>query len=147
MSTGRPMSSLRRPMPGMPAAASPPPEQARTPTAAPARPRPEVRTKRPGARRAAADAAVARPGEASRERWMSADYSATRLANFRLPIDLYDHYRELVRQVEQSDPRLRRPSLTEVIIALLEEGPRTPHEVAELLRRRRAAENAQEASR
>ena len=37
--------------------------------------------------------------------------------------------------------RLRRPSLTELVIALLEEGPQTADEVAELIRRKRAAEH------
>ena len=40
--------------------------------------------------------------------------------------------------------RLRRPSLTELVIALLEEGPQTADEVAELIRRKRAAEHGAE---
>jgi hypothetical protein len=82
-----------------------------------------------------------------RPRWASEDYSATRLANFRLPVDLHDRFRRLVAEVEQRHPRLRRPSLTEVIIALLEEGPTTPEEVAELIRRKRAAEHAEGGTR
>jgi len=64
--------------------------------------------------------------------------------NFRIPVDLHDRYKQLVRDAEQRHPRLRRPSLTELIIALLEEGPGTADEAAELIRRRRAAEHATE---
>jgi hypothetical protein len=71
----------------------------------------------------------------------AADYAATRLANFRIPVDLHDRYRDLVRDAERNHPRLRRASLTEVIIALLEEGPGTADEVAELIWRKRAAEH------
>ena len=53
------------------------------------------------------------------------DYAATRLANFRIPIALLDRYRQLVREAEDRDPRLRRPSVTEVIIGLLSGGPTT----------------------
>ena len=81
---------------------------------------------------------------AGRVRWPAADYAATRLANFRIPVDLHDRYRRLVREAELRHPRLRRPSLTEVVIALLEEGPSTPDEVAELIRRKRAAEHGLE---
>jgi hypothetical protein len=42
-------------------------------------------------------------------------------------------------------PRLRRASLTEVLIALLEEGPRTPDEIADLIWRKRAAEHGGQA--
>jgi hypothetical protein len=70
---------------------------------------------------------VERAASADREpaaaRWSSNDYGATRLVNFRLPVDLHDRYRRLVAEVEQHHPRLRRASLTEVIIGLLEEGP------------------------
>ena len=81
---------------------------------------------------------------ASRVRWPAADYAATRLTNFRIPVDLHDRYRQLVHEAEQHHPRVRRPSLTEVVIALLEEGPSTPDEVAELIRRKRAAEHGLE---
>jgi hypothetical protein len=47
-----------------------------------------------------------------------------------------------VREAEDQHPRLRRPSLTELVIALLEEGPETASAVAELIRRKRAAEHA-----
>lgn len=155
MSSTRPMSTLRRPMPGMPA--TPPPEPPRPGGAgSPITPESRIDVSSMAARggaRPAHPGAQAQPkserppsGRLRSGRWMSADYSTTRLANFRLPVDLHDHYRELVREVEQTDPRLRRPSLTEVIIALLEEGPSTPAQVAELLRRRRAAENESEAS-
>jgi hypothetical protein len=75
----------------------------------------------------------------------AADYSSTRLANFRLPVDLHDRYRELVHQAQLQHPRLRRLSLTEVLVALMEEGPQTPAEVAELVRRKRAYEHSEEA--
>ena len=77
-------------------------------------------------------------------RWPAADYAATRLTNFRIPVDLHDRYRRLVHEAELRHPRVRRPSLTEVVIALLEEGPSTPDEVAELIRRKRAAEHGLE---
>jgi hypothetical protein len=61
--------------------------------------------------------------------------------NFRIPVDLHDRFRQLVRDTEQDHPRLRHPSLTELVIALLEEGPQTVDEVAELIRRKRASEH------
>jgi hypothetical protein len=73
-----------------------------------------------------------------------ADYGATRLVNFRIPVDLHDRYRHLVREAELSHPRLRRPSLTELVIALLEEGPTSSAEVAEMIRRKREAEHRAE---
>jgi hypothetical protein len=79
-----------------------------------------------------------------RARWAATDYSATRLANFRIPVALLDRYRHLVREAEDRDPRLRRPSVTEVVIGLLQEGPATPEDVAELIRRKRAAEHGLE---
>ena len=79
--------------------------------------------------------------EESGQRRPSSNYAATRLVNFRLPVDLHDRYKQLVRDVEERFPRLRHPSLTELIIALLEEGPVEASEVAELIRRKRAAEH------
>jgi hypothetical protein len=67
--------------------------------------------------------------------------------NFRIPVDLHDRYRRLVREAEERHPRLRRPSLTELVVALLEEGPTTADEVAETIRRKRAAEHAEESVR
>ena len=84
-------------------------------------------------------------GAASQGR-RAADYATTRLVNFRIPVDLHDRYRQLVRDAEQQHPRLRHPSLTELVIALLEEGPETADEVAALIRRKRAAEHAEEVS-
>ena len=78
------------------------------------------------------------------ERRPAADYASTRLVNFRIPVDLHDRFRGLVREAEIDHPRLRRPSLTELVIALLEEGPQTADEVAELIRRKRAAEHGAE---
>jgi hypothetical protein len=146
MSAAKPLSGLRRrPMPGMPSQPVP-------------RPAPPSRSPEPGAEvvvaerdQAAEELAVLRQrpsrSTGAHGRWAAEDYSATRLANFRLPVDLHDRFRRLVAEVEQQHPRLRRPSLTEVIIALLEEGPSTPDEVAELIRRKRAAEHAEGSTR
>ena len=84
----------------------------------------------------------AQPGGSPRRR-PAADYAATRLVNFRIPVDLHDRFRQLVRDTEHAHPRLRHPSLTELVIALLEEGPETVDEVAELIRRKRASEHAE----
>ncbi len=69
------------------------------------------------------------------------DYASTRLVNFRIPVDLHDRVRALVREAEDRHPRLRKQSLTELVIALLEEGPQTADEVADLIRRKRLAEH------
>jgi hypothetical protein len=95
---------------------------------------------RSGSGKPSAGAAVATGGEAPRRR-PAADYATTRLVNFRIPVDLHDRFRQLVREAERAHLRLRHPSLTELIIALLEEGPETADEVAELIRRKRAAEH------
>jgi len=81
---------------------------------------------------------------AGAERWPASDYAATRLVNFRLPVDLHDRFKALVREAEARHPRLRHPSLTEVVIALLEEGPADAEEIAELIRRKRVAEHGAE---
>ena len=81
------------------------------------------------------------PKEPSAGGRRAADYSATRLVNFRLPVDLHDRFRALVREAEQRHPRLRKQSLTELVVALLEEGPQSADEVAELIRRKRLAEH------
>jgi hypothetical protein len=81
------------------------------------------------------------PRPAAIERRPATDYASTRLVNFRLPVDLHDRYKQLVRDTEDRHPRLRHPSLTELLIALLEEGPQTADEVAELIRRKRASEH------
>lgn len=141
MSATKPMRSLRRPMPGMPAAPTQPDHE---PPVTPAEP---VGEKRRRAEHVDGPATSRPCRQSERGRWAAADYSATRLANFRLPVDLHDRYRELVRETAVRHPRLRRASLTELVIALLEEGPRTPDEAAELIRRKRAAENAQEPPR
>lgn len=151
MSAPEPMPSVRRrPIPGMTGqpvtADSLPPE----PPVAPATPADggeAARAAQPDHVDASADASGKpasnrRPaGSAALKRWPAADYSATRLANFRIPVDLHDRYRDLVRDAERRHPRLRRASLTEVLIALLEEGPRTPDGVADLIWRKRAAEH------
>lgn len=69
--------------------------------------------------------------ELARRRRPAADYAATRLVNFRLPVDLHDRYKQLVRDAEQQHSRLRHPSFTELLIALLEEGAETGDEVAD----------------
>jgi hypothetical protein len=79
------------------------------------------------------------PAEARPARRPAADYATTRLVNFRIPVDLHDRFRGLVRETEIRHRRLRKPSLTELVIALLEEGPQTADEVAEMIRRKRAA--------
>ncbi len=76
-----------------------------------------------------------------RERRQTTDYGSTRLANFRLPVELHDDYKQLIHQTEARHPRLRHLSLTELVIALLEEGPQTTDEVAEMIRRKRTAEH------
>ena len=102
----------------------------------------------PGLPRSGADRRPARAsstnsvGVASRR--PSRDYASTRLVNFRIPVDLHDRYKRLVRDVEQTHLRLRHPSLTEVLIGLLEEGPDTADEIAAVIRRKRAAEHGTE---
>lgn len=68
------------------------------------------------------------------------DYSATRLVNFRLPVQLHDRYKRLLRELQDSDPRLRKPNLTELVVHLLEEGPRTATEAGAAIRAQRAAQ-------
>ena len=71
----------------------------------------------------------------------AADYATTRLVNFRIPVDLHDRFEGSYRETEMRHRRLRKPSLTELVIALLEEGPQSADEVAEMIRRKRAAEH------
>jgi hypothetical protein len=147
----------RRPIPGMtaPVPTPPPPSRdhdpespsmtAATPTSAPVAKPPRSasgRSSAPTAGRARGTKSAANNGRP--ERRPAADYGSTRLVNFRIPVDLHDRYRDLVRDAEQRHPRLRRPSLTELVIALLEEGPATADEVAEVIRRKRAAEHETE---
>lgn len=140
----------RRPVPGMAAhpSAPPPPD----PDPPETKPAPEAGVRATPARSSSeSDPAVEigpaagklRPTGAARR---AADYASTRLVNFRIPVDLHDRYRQLVRDAEEKHPRLRHPSLTELVIALLEEGPQTADEVAAVIRRKRAAEHAEEAS-
>jgi hypothetical protein len=155
MSSAQPMpSARRRPMAGMVSeqVAVPPPTpteadelgagaEAPAPSVTPP-PIPEVPQGRVDARssRGLEDdrgSPVGRPPD----RRPAADYASTRLVNFRIPVDLHERFRGLVREAEVRHPRLRRPSLTELVIALLEEGPQTADEVAELIRRKRAAEH------
>ncbi len=147
----------RRPIPGMTAASSapPPPQPSKEIETAdtlpgsspPVAPRPVRSTRRarsstPPATPNGAGTERSTTGDSgARERYPAADYASTRLVNFRIPVDLHDRYRQLVRNAEEARPRLRRPSLTELVIALLEEGPQTAGEAAELIRRKRAAEH------
>ena len=164
--TGMP-PTRRRPIPGMASNPIPPPPAPEPPeaTSAPV-PVPgatlaiEARPAVDGAdeERMATESAVARPlraarrtasvasanGTAAASRRPAADYATTRLVNFRLPADLHDRYKQLVREAEERHPRLRHPSLTELLIALLEEGHSSADEVAELIRRKRAAEHGAE---
>jgi hypothetical protein len=159
MSAPKAMTPLRRgPIPGMtrpsaPEVTAPPDDGRETETALPnngheaehAAPVIAETTLRPSTR-----AAVNEPGpalERGSARGRSGDYSATRLVNFRLPVDLHDRYRRLVQEVEREHPRLRRPSLTEVIVALLEEGPDDVDGLAAVIRRKRASEYDEEQSR
>jgi hypothetical protein len=164
MSTPRAMPPLRRRIPGMTAPA-PTPALATTENEPPNQPRGELTTggsvvtpNAPtpatmpdptpadhGATSIGEEPAVstaASPAAGARRR--SEDYSTTRLVNFRLPVDLHDRYRRLLVEVEQRHPRIRRPSLTDVIIALLEEGPGDSTELSELIRRKRADEYSAE---
>jgi hypothetical protein len=134
--------SLRETDPGAIAVAVAAPIEARgatPPASAPARP---SRSRRTGPRDGESSSEPA--SEPLPERRPAVDYATTRLVNFRLPADLHDRYKQLVREAEERHPRLRHPSLTELIIALLEEGPRTADEVAELIRRKRAGEHETE---
>ena len=145
MSAPKAMAPLRRrAMPGMSTPTTPvdsPPESDRPDTPAPAAagstpPRPTP-----------TEGPVALEDEERPDRRRSADYGATRLVNFRLPVDLHDRYRRLVAEVDREHPRLRRPSLTEVIIGLLEEGPNTVDETAGIIRRKRAGEYVEDGER
>jgi hypothetical protein len=128
VSTTRPLPSVRRrPIPGMVGYA---------PDSREAAPATEPEAAAPATWEDAADLSVG-----TEESLRSVDYSVTRLVNFRLPVDVHDRFRALVRGAEERHPRLRKASLTELVIALLEEGPQTADEVAELIRRKRIAEN------
>ncbi len=160
-------SVRRRPIPGMTAPPAPPADDPSNLETPPASPPPTPVTASPDAAtpdptHAAIDSATHTPysspdtsaaevktdprtdaGRTTERR--SADYAATRLVNFRLPVDLHDRYRRLIHDVELAHPRLRRPSLTELVIALLEEGPETVEHAAEAIRRKRAAEHEADA--
>jgi hypothetical protein len=148
MSAPRSMPPLRRrAIPGMTAPTPPataPAETHEEPATPPAAlvgtPPPDEppRTVQSAPGRAVSEAQLRRPSD---------DYGATRLVNFRLPVDLHDRYRRLVRDVEDAHPRLRRPSLTDVIIGLLEEGPGDVDELAALIRRKRASETREDGLR
>jgi hypothetical protein len=60
----------------------------------------------------------------------------------RLPVDLHERHKDLLREVERRFPRLRNPSLTEYVIGLLEESEPTPDGMAAVIRRKRVDESA-----
>lgn len=128
----------RRPIPGMAQSTAAPDAPAAVPSAASP---PRQRASKRSAQQRRGSARAEAPADATPARRPAADYSTTRLVNFRLPADLHDRFKQLVRETEEAHPRLRHPSLTELVIALLEEGPTSPDEVAELIRRKRAAEH------
>ena len=156
MSEAQPMPSVRRrPIPGMASQPTTPPSL----TPAPVEADHHVDDDAPASEAEASTTALTRGNDVASvrsdgrrrtarkpviERRPAADYASTRLVNFRIPVDLHDRFRGLVREAEVDHPRLRRPSLTELVIALLEEGPQTADEVAELIRRKRAAEHGAE---
>jgi hypothetical protein len=131
MSEAQPMPSVRRrPIPGMASQPITPP------SSAPAQPDDDVEDDAPPHEAEASATAITEANDVApvrsdgrrrtvREtpigRRPAADYARTRLANFRIPVDLHDRFRGLVREAEINHPRLRRPSLTELVIALLEE--------------------------
>ena len=94
----------------------------------------------PGPRRRPGAPSATSSAEPPRRR-PSTDYASTRLVNFRIPVDLHDRYKRLVREAEQKHLRLRHPSLTELMIGLLEEGPDTADQAAAVIRRKRASEH------
>jgi hypothetical protein len=153
MSQTTPMTPLRRrPMPGMPAAPPAPPARPDTPPGHeldPVENSSGAPTSSPASRRRTrpSKAPSDRPRETGPRRHPVEDYSSTHLTNFRVPIDLHARYGRLLAEAQDQHPRLRKMSLTEVIVALLAEGPQTPYEVAELVRRKRADEHAEETQR
>jgi hypothetical protein len=116
------------------ASASEMPAAAARPVASP--PPAAARRRRPVSEEPAAD-------ERRSEHGRARDYATTRLVNFRIPVDLHDRFKQILRAVEDEHPRLRKPSLTELLIGLLEEGPQTADQVAGVIRRKRAAEHAE----
>jgi len=151
VSAPQPMpSTRRRPIPGMasqpiptePAAAEPVNRAVESITENPeVRPRPAPA--RASRRRPRVLSGQSVGGDEARAtgRRPAADYASTRLVNFRIPVDLHDRFRALVHESETRHPWLRKQSLTELLIAMLEEGPQTADEVAELIRRKRLAEH------
>jgi hypothetical protein len=128
MSTGQTMQSARRrTIPGM---------VSQAPDRREAAPAEDQGVSRGSDMEAAGDL---RAGAEDRRR--SVDYSVTRLVNFRLPVDVHDRFRALVREAEDRHPRLRKASLTELVIALLEEGPQSADDVADVIRRKRMDEH------
>lgn len=140
MSAHPPMPpARRRPIPGMPAHTAAPASAPSTDTRTAAATR-LAEASAPVVDHGLARLPAAQPNGAVTRR-PAMDYAATRLVNFRLPIDLHDRYKQLVRDVELRYPRLRHPSLTELVIALLEEGPADADGAAQLIGRKRAAEH------
>jgi hypothetical protein len=145
MSATKPMRTLRRrPMPGMPAASPavpvpPPSVEPDRPDALTPTPAPERSSRR---RVTSATTPSGADADASPRRHPVEDYATTHLTNFRIPVDLHVRYGRLLALAQEQHPRLRKMSLTEVVIALLAEGPQTSDEVAELVRRKRTDEHS-----
>ena len=126
MSEAQPMPSVRRrPIPGMASQPIAPP----APTPAPVEADHHVDDDAPASEAEASTTALTEGNDAAPvrsdgrrrtarepviERRPAADYASTRLVNFRIPVDLHDRFRGLVREAEINHPRLRRPSLTEL---------------------------------
>ena len=147
--TERPaMPPARRPrVPGMtpagPEGALPPPATSSVQKTNGRRPPGEGRSRRRRSNSAASTNGKAQPAPPPEPaRWPARDYSSTRLVNMRLPVDLHERHKDLLREVERRFPRLRNPSLTEYVIGLLEESEPTPDGMAAVIRRKRVDESA-----
>jgi hypothetical protein len=130
------------PVEASPAPAAPEPATV-VATSKPASRVPSAPASSPRRRRGSADEGAVSEGRRS-EHVRAQDYAATRLVNFRIPVDLHDRFKRILRDVEDEHPRLRKPNLTELLIGLLEEGPQTADGVAAVIRRKRAAEHSEE---
>ena len=121
-------AARRRPIPGMASNSIVAPSERPVADPPPAPPAPAARPARTREKPSRDESAVRRiTRDAARE--LSAPGRPTRS----LPT--------LVSDAEEGHPRLRKASLTELVIALLEEGPQTADEVAEMIRRKRLAEH------
>ena len=121
MSATQPMpSTRRRPIPGM--ASQPIPDDAPSvpevisSVPAEGHEQPESKARPRRNREASRKTQSAQRGGGDRvsvpDRRPAANYAATRLVNFRIPVDLHDRFRALVRESETRHPWLRKQSLT-----------------------------------